>query len=70
MLVVNAPSPSAMCLRPERRACVIDRCAACASPCVREQRALVGFCDECLEASDPRTFLGYPEDWVTYGGGD
>ncbi len=48
----------------------LTRCAACTLPCTREEDELVGFCDECLEASDPRTYQGYPEGWVTLGGGD
>lgn len=48
----------------------LTRCAACGDFCLRERDALVGFCDECLEGSDPKTFVGYPDGWVMLGGGD
>ena len=45
-------------------------CSTCGTMCGAELEALVGFCDECLEASDPQSFAGYPDDWVMLGGGD
>lgn len=63
------PSPSSRCLSATAR-CILDRCASCGAPCMRDEDALVGFCDDCLEASDPRTYLGYPEDWVMLGGSE
>jgi hypothetical protein len=46
------------------------RCAACGAPCLGDADALVCFCTECLEASDPCTFAAYPDGWVMLGGGD
>lgn len=41
-------------------------CATCGAPCSSKDE-LVTFCDECLSASDLRS---YPEDWVMLGGWD
>ena len=41
-------------------------CATCGDPCPAENE-LVAFCEECLSASDLRS---YPDGWVMLGGWD